>query len=210
MLSDGSDQLPKRFHGLAIMHALVASIGLLVFFAVGSVLVLQWMTGRSVIDDFAGRLIAQGLATQERTVRDELQVAVDDETFIADAIKAGRYSLFDKSFEDFAVGTFAAAPEIGGLIVVAADGKTLRLVRGKQPSDYKLDYIDSALDERLADALREADQRRTPDLGSARLCPCQPDDLSGLSCPRLHWAALPGRRRGDHLNASSFETGGRT
>ena len=191
------------------MHALVASIGLLVFFAVGSVLVLQWMTGRSVIDDFAGRLIARGLATQERTVRDELQVAVDDATFIADAIKAGRYSLFDKSFEDFAVGTFAAAPEIGGLIVVAADGKTLRIVRGKQPSDYKLDYIDLASDERLADALREADQRRTP-YWERRLRPCQPDDLSGLSCPRLHWAALPGRRRGDHLNASSFETGGRT
>ena len=148
------------------MPTLLASIGLLVLVAVGSVLALQWITGRIVIDNFAGRLIARGLAAQERTVRDGLQAAVSDATFIANAIKAGRYSLFDKSFEHFAVGTLAAAPQIGGVIVIAVDGNALRLVRGRQPSEYKLDYIDPASDERLAGALKEAARRRTPYWGA--------------------------------------------
>jgi len=162
MSKQAADQSPKTVRGVALMPTLLASIGLLVLLAVGSLLALQWITGRGVIDDFADRIIARGLATEERSVRDNLQAAVSDATFIADALKAGRYGLFGKSFEDFAIGTLAAAPQIGGLVVIAADGKALRLVRGPQPSGYKLDYTNSVDDARLTNALKEAAERRAP------------------------------------------------
>lgn len=98
------------------MPTLVLSIGLLVLLSVGSILAMNWITGRSIVQNFATRLIARVLATQEMALRRHLDPAVDQATFIAKAMADGRYRFSDPALGDFVSGTIAGAPQIGGLI----------------------------------------------------------------------------------------------
>lgn len=136
--------------GLPLMPTLMLGIGLLVLVAVGSVLLLQWVTGRAIIQEFASRLIARSLYTSELALRQHLDAAVDQANFIAASIKAGRYEFSDPALNDFIAGTIAAAPQIGGLILADRDGKALRLVRGASGTTYQLDRLDITKDQQLA------------------------------------------------------------
>ena len=62
------------------MPTLLLSMGLLVLISVSSILALNWITGRSVVQEFATRLIARGLAIQEMALRRHLDAAVDQAT----------------------------------------------------------------------------------------------------------------------------------
>ncbi len=141
--------------GLPLMPTLMLGIGLLVLVAVGSVLLLQWVTGRAIIQEFASRLIARSLYTSELALRQHLDAAVDQANFIAASIKAGRYEFSDPALDDFIAGTIAAAPQIGGLILADRDGKALRLVRGASGTTYQLDRLDITKDQQLAEIARE-------------------------------------------------------
>lgn len=61
-----SDFAPKRIASsrdnarLGLMPTLLLSMGLLVLVSVSSILALNWITGRSVVQEFATRLIARG------------------------------------------------------------------------------------------------------------------------------------------------------
>ena len=88
--SDDSRENTAGSHNLALMPTLVASIGLLVFLSVGSILAVNWITGRSIVQNFATRLIARVLSAQEMALRHHLDPAVDQTTFIAKAIRAPR------------------------------------------------------------------------------------------------------------------------
>jgi hypothetical protein len=48
-----------------------------------------------------------------------------------------------------ATGTLAAVPQIAGLLVAAADGKALRVMRGKHQTFYAFDYVDLTADSEL-------------------------------------------------------------
>ena len=69
MPAGSSRRLIQGSHGLALMPTLMLSIGLLVLLAVGSVLSVQWVIGRGMIQDFASRLISRGLTTEELALR---------------------------------------------------------------------------------------------------------------------------------------------
>src|SRR5260370_21264618 len=64
-----SDSTPERsvsrrgLTGLALMPTLLLSMGLLVLLSVGSILALNWVTCRSVVQGCASRLIARGPPT---------------------------------------------------------------------------------------------------------------------------------------------------
>ncbi len=137
------------------MPTVMLGIGLLVLLAVGSVLSLQWITGRSIIQDFAGRLIARSLDTTELALRQHLDAAVNQASFIAETIKAGRYEFTDPALADFMAGTIAAAPQIGSVILTDGNGKALRLVRGASGTSYQLDRLDITEDRQLADIASE-------------------------------------------------------
>ena len=91
------------------MPTLMLSIGVLVLLSVGLIVAVNWVTGRAIVQEFATRLIARGLSIQEMALRRHLDAAVDQATFIADAIRDGRYKLFDPALDDFISGTLAAA-----------------------------------------------------------------------------------------------------
>ena len=141
--------------GLPLMPTLMLGIGLLVLVAVGSVLMLQWVTGRAIIQEFASRLIARNLYTSELALQRHLDAAVDQANFIASSIKTGRYEFTDPALDDFLAGTIAAAPQIGALILADREGKALRLLRGASGTTYQLDRLDITKDRQLADIASE-------------------------------------------------------
>lgn len=103
------------------------SFGLLVLLGVGAVLSVQWITGRSMVQEFASRLIARNLGTLELALRRHLDAAAHQANFIAEAIVTGRHAFDDPALGDFVSGTIASAPQIGGLILGDRDGKALRV-----------------------------------------------------------------------------------
>ena len=136
---------------MALMPTLVLAIGLLVLLAVGSILSVQWVAGRSMVQEFASRLIARGLATQELALRRHLDAAVHQAGFVAGAIRASHYRFSDPALGDFVTGTIAAAPQISALILADRSGKALRVVRDAPDTAFQLDHLDINEDRQLAD-----------------------------------------------------------
>jgi adenylate cyclase len=139
----------KGHVGLPMLPTLMASIGALVMVAVGSVFLLQWTTGRTIIQEFASRLIARNLYTSELALRHHLDAAVAQANYIAAAVVEGHYTIGDPDLEDFIAGTIAAAPQIDGLILVDRKGAALALGRGGSGVGYHLNRMDIAGDSQL-------------------------------------------------------------
>ncbi|MCP4616445.1 MAG: HAMP domain-containing protein [Bradyrhizobium sp.] len=163
-----SDLAPKRVAAsrddarLGLMPTLLMSVGLLVLISVSSILALNWITGRSIVQEFATRLIVRGLAMQELALRRHLDAVVDQATFIGTAIGDGRYLFSDSALGDFLSGTIAAAPQIGGLLAADANGVALRVVRGKTNTEFRLDRLDITSDRQLAEVAAEIRTRKDP------------------------------------------------
>ena len=164
-----ADPIPKRFvpavakpGNLALMPTLLLSIGLLVLLSAGVIVAVNWVTGRAIVQEFATRLIARGLSVQELALRRHLDPAVDQATFIADAIRDGRYKLSDPALDDFISGTMAAAPQVGGLILADPGGKALRVVRDASNTSVQLDHFDITGDRQLAEIADEIRLRKDP------------------------------------------------
>jgi adenylate cyclase len=147
---------------LALMPTLMLSIGLLVLASVGSILAVNWVTGRSIVQNFATRLIERVLGAQEMALRRHLDPAVDLATFVATAIADGRYRVSDPALADFVSGSIAAAPQIGGLLVADPGGKALRLVRGRFATEFRLDRLDITGDRQFAGIAAEIRARKDP------------------------------------------------
>jgi adenylate cyclase len=146
---------PPGRSGLPLMPTLMLGIGSLVLLAVGSALSVQWITGRAIILDFASRLIARSLDTTELDLRQHLDAAVNQASFIAESIKTGRFEFTDPALEDFVAGTIAAAPQIGAVILTSGNSKALRLVRGASATSYQLDRLNVTEDPQLLDIANE-------------------------------------------------------
>ena len=76
-----------------LMPTLVLSIGILVLLSVGSVLIVNWIADRRIVQEFTSRLITRVLSAEERSLREHLDVAINQGDFIAAAIGSGRYQL---------------------------------------------------------------------------------------------------------------------
>ena len=53
------------------MPTLVLSIGILVLLSVGSVLIVNWIADRRIVQEFTSRLITRVLAAEERSLREQ-------------------------------------------------------------------------------------------------------------------------------------------
>ena len=67
------------------------SIGILVLLSVGSVLIVNWLADRRIVQEFTSRLIARTLSAEGRALRAHLDAAVNQGDFIAAAIASGRF-----------------------------------------------------------------------------------------------------------------------
>ena len=114
---------------------LTISVGLLVFLAVGVVLLEQWSTSRQILSDLGGRLVLRNLATMELSIHDHLDPARDVVDRLGRLIESGAYDLSDADrISDLLAGSAAAAPQIGAIIVADRDLKAIRLIRDFLPA----------------------------------------------------------------------------
>ena len=140
------------------MPTLVLSIGILVLLSVGSVLIVNWISDRRIVQEFISRLITRTLSAEERSLRGHLDAAVNQGDFIAAAIDIGRFQFGEPALADFVSGSLAAAPQVYGLVVTDRNGKALRVVRGAANGEFEIDHFNVVADSQFA-AL--ADQIRT-------------------------------------------------
>ncbi len=145
-----------RHRGLLLLPTLLLVIGALVLLSVGSVFLLQWTSGRGLIQEFAKRLIARNLHTTELALRDHLDAAVFQANFIADAIIAGRLTITEADIETFLAGSLAAAPQIGGIVLVDGEGKGWVVGRDGMGQGYLSRRLDIAGDAQLTAIAEEA------------------------------------------------------
>ncbi len=68
-----SAQKNRRF---ALLPTLMLSMGLLMMLVVGSVMVVNWIAARHIVQDFAARLITRVLSAEERSLPSHLDAAV--------------------------------------------------------------------------------------------------------------------------------------
>ena len=146
--------------GLSLLPTLLLAIGALVLLSVGSVFLLQWTSGRVLIQEFAKRLIARNLHTTELALRDHLDAAVFQANFVSDAIVAGRLTITEADIERFLAGSLAAAPQIGGIVLVDGDGKGWIIGRDDTGQGYLSRPLDIAGDPQLTAIAEEARDRR--------------------------------------------------
>lgn len=132
------------------MPTLVLSIGILVLLSVGSVLIVNWIADRRIVQEFTSRLITRVLAAEERSLREHLDAAIDQGDFIAAAISSGRYQLAEPTLADFVSGTLAAAPQVEGVVLSDGNGKALRVARGASNTEFQIDHFNVAGDSQFA------------------------------------------------------------
>ncbi len=155
LMKTGNPSIRNR--SFALMPTLVVSIGMLVLFAVGAVLVVNWIADRKVVQEFASRLVMRVLAGEEMALRNHLDEAIQQGGYIAGAMRSGRYKLSDPALADFIGGTFAAAPQIDGLILGDANGNALRALRVASDAQFRIDRFEVAADGQmvaLSDSIR--------------------------------------------------------
>jgi adenylate cyclase len=154
----GAEHLDQNSPTFKLMPTLVLSIGILVLLSVGSVLIVNWIVDRRIVQEFTSRLITRVLSAEERSLREHLDAAIDQGDFIAIAISSGRYQAAEPALADFVSGTLAAAPQVDGVILSDGNGKALRVVRGASNTEFQIDHFNVAGDSQFA---AFADQIRT-------------------------------------------------
>jgi adenylate cyclase len=157
--------LDKKRLTLRLMPTLVLSIGILVLLSVGSVLIVNWIADRHIVQELTSRLITRLLAAQERTLREHLGGAINQGDFIAKAISSGRYRFGEPALVDFVSGTFAAAPQVEGVILVDSDGKALRVARLAYGREFEVDRFEIAADSQFATVAARIRARKEPHWG---------------------------------------------
>src|SRR5262249_21965838 len=110
--SSSQDHLDRNRLTFRLLPTLVTSIGILVLLSVGSVLVVNWLSDRRIVQEFTPRLIARTLSAEERALRGHLDAAVNQGDLIAAAIGAGRFQFGEPALADFVSGTLAAVPQV--------------------------------------------------------------------------------------------------
>jgi len=145
-----AEHLDKNCPTFKLMPTLVLSIGILVLLSVGSVLIVNWIADRRIVQEFTSRLITRVLAAEERSLREHLDAAIDQGDFIAAAISSGRYQLAEPTLADFVSGTLAAAPQVEGVVLSDGNGKALRVARGASNTEFQIDHFNVARDSQFA------------------------------------------------------------
>jgi adenylate cyclase len=154
--------LDKKRLTLRLTPTLVVSIGILVLLSVGSVLVVNWIADRRIVQELTSRLITRLLAAEGRSLHYHLGAAIDQGEYIAAAIRTGRYRFDEPALADFISGTFAAAPQVQGVILVDAEGKALRVARVAYGKQFEVDRFDMAADPQYAEIVSQTRGRKQP------------------------------------------------
>ena len=140
----------------------MVSIGILVLLSVGSVLIVNWIADRRIVEEITSRLVTRILSAEERSLREHLDAAIDQGNFIASAISSGRYRPAEPALADFVSGTLAAAPQVEGVVLSGGNGKALRVARGASNAEVQIEHFNVAGDRRFAAFADQIRSRKHP------------------------------------------------
>jgi adenylate cyclase len=144
-----------------LLPIVLACVGLLVLFSVGSMLILHIHTTKSIVSDLIGRSVIQNLNGLELALRTHLDPAKYEADFIAESIQSGDISMMDrKRLADYARGSFAAAPQINTLVISGSDNSAILATRTL--GEVKTEWITQGGNARLERMAREMKSRKTP------------------------------------------------
>ncbi len=145
-----------RKRPIPITVTLTVSVGSLVFLAVGLVLFVQWSTSRQILSDLGGRSVLRNLAIMELGIRDHLDPARHAIDQLGQLIESGAYDLSNADrISDLLIGSAAAVPQIGTMIVADKNLKAVRLRRDPATDRYRLDRLDLSGSPRFVAEERE-------------------------------------------------------
>ena len=146
-----------KMRELKIAPTLTIGVGLLVIFAVGLVLLVQWNVSRKIMSDLAGRVVIRNLEVVSQGVRGHLDPVLEQVEYLAKLVEGGKYDLDDKArLADLLVGSVAAAPQIGGVIILGADGLAVRIARAIGGGGYDVTFPNLGKITAFRSALNEA------------------------------------------------------
>lgn len=149
---------------LGLRPTLLVSIGLLVLLSVGSVLALNWLVGRGIVQNFATRLIARVIYIQELALRQQLDAVAEEARFVVAAVKEERYRISDAVLGDFLAGSTAATPYVGITLLADPEGRAWRITRGEL-TRFQADRIDINREPVLQKAAEEIRSHRVAHWG---------------------------------------------
>lgn len=130
-----------KSHELKIAPTLALSVGFLVLSAVALVLVFQWTTSRNIMTDLAGRVVIRNLEIVSQRISGHLDPVHYQVEYLADLIEAGAYDLEAKErLADLVLGSLAASPQIGGVVIADRDGHAIRLRQARDSGHHEVSF----------------------------------------------------------------------
>ena len=149
-----------NFRELKIAPTLTLSVGLLVFLAVGLVLLLQWTTSRNIMTDLAGRLVVRNLEVVPQGIIGHLDPVREQVEYLAQLVEGGAYDLnAEKRLADLLVGSVVASPQIGSVVFLNVNGRAVRVRREHASGRYEVSFPNLGQVEAFRDALHGAEGR---------------------------------------------------
>jgi adenylate cyclase len=150
----------KRRFGL--LPLVLIAVGALVLVSGGSIVVINYLSTRAIFSELTNRIVVRSLDGMELVLRKHLDAALDQAEFVAEAIQSGSPRLDQPvRLGDFAAGSFAAAPQITGLIVADARGDVLRVTRAPIGT-VEPDWLTVQHDAQLESVATEMRTRKDP------------------------------------------------
>ncbi len=166
-----------------ILPTVLTCIVTLVLLSAGTILTLDVLSKKAIFSEMASRAVARSLAGLELALEKELNAAVEQADYIADAVRAGEVDFVDRErFEAFVEGSFAAAPQIDALAVSNADGKVFGIARGSY-GELKSKWFQIASGSPLSRLAEESRLRRKPYWGRPAYNAASEDTLMNLRVP---------------------------
>jgi class 3 adenylate cyclase len=178
----------RRGQGVPLSVTLATSIGVLMVFAVGAVLLISWLAGRKNTLDLLNEKAISIVETIETGIRNHLDPAVAQLGFIERLIASGALHPSDQEhFADTMLGALAAAPQISAVLYYDRDLR--ELMAFQDPAGpvgiERADASGSDLVRRISEQIREAqaafrgDVVYAPDSGATYVNLRQPIRLDG-------------------------------
>lgn len=145
-----------------LLPTVLICVGALVLLSAGSIFVLNIISNRAIVSELTSRIVARSLGGLELALRAHLDAAKYQAEFIADTIRSGNLNFNERDkLAEFATGSLAAAPQIGGLIVANADGEAIRVARAPA-GRVKRDWLSLEDDGQLEDLAKDTKLRKNP------------------------------------------------
>ena len=115
---------------LRLLPTVLACLAILVLLSVGSMLVLNLMTSRTIVSELGSRVVARSLSGLELALQSHMNAAANQADYIVDAFRSADLDFDDRNgLAQIVAGSLAAAPQITGILVADAKGDALRILR---------------------------------------------------------------------------------